>query len=260
MPDVTQSALTERVIRMTARQAFLWGAFTVLLVPTTALAQRAGQQGTTTNGLFGQNTVGGSSGFYNSASQSFGASGSGSNSGSGAGNGTNAQNPFAQQNVAATAQQNAPQIQLQQQPGQFIGADSADTGNFRSLQGNAAGRSNGMSGLQNLFQQFSQADINSQQRQATQPQIRVQLNLGFRPTPVAVTSAQTVERRLMTLPGIAWRSPGSVTLEGRTAILRGTVASEDDRRLAEALAKMEPDVLAVRNELVVDSTGATAEQ
>lgn len=42
-----------------------------------------------------------------------------------------------------------------------------------------------------------------------------------------------------------------VELDGGTAVLRGTVASESDRRVAERTAKLEPGVRQVRNELVV---------
>jgi osmotically-inducible protein OsmY len=51
------------------------------------------------------------------------------------------------------------------------------------------------------------------------------------------------------------------TLEGnRTVVLRGRVATEADRQLAEGLARLEPAAMAVRNELVVGSApGTTAE-
>jgi hypothetical protein len=48
----------------------------------------------------------------------------------------------------------------------------------------------------------------------------------------------------------------SVSMEGRTAVLSGTVASEHDRVLAERLALLEPGVSAIRNELVVASANA----
>jgi hypothetical protein len=157
----------------------------------------------------------------------------------------------------------APAVTLTQQPGAFIGADSADARNVRSLQGNTSSRNNaGLGMLQNLFSQ-SQQQVNSNNQQGqsgSQPQIRVALRLGFRPAPVSTTGLQTFGTRLNQLPGIRWIGPAEVSLEGRTAVLRGTVASEDDRRLVEALAKMEPDVLDVRNELVVDSSGTTEEE
>ena len=38
---------------------------------------------------------------------------------------------------------------------------------------------------------------------------------------------------------------------GRTAILRGTVATDEDRRLAEQLVLLEPGVAKVQNEITV---------
>lgn len=44
-----------------------------------------------------------------------------------------------------------------------------------------------------------------------------------------------------------------VSVEGDTVVLRGTVAGESDRRVAERMAKLEPGVSRVRNELAVAS-------
>ena len=86
------------------------------------------------------------------------------------------------------------------------------------------------------------------------------MKLGFKPQPVSTVRLQAFESRLTKLPGLQWVGPAEVRMEGRTAVLRGTVASADDRELAEALAKMEPDVLQVRNEIVVvDLPGTEAE-
>jgi hypothetical protein len=42
-----------------------------------------------------------------------------------------------------------------------------------------------------------------------------------------------------------------VAIDGQTAILRGVVASQNDRQLAEQITLLEPDVSSVRNELLV---------
>jgi len=46
-------------------------------------------------------------------------------------------------------------------------------------------------------------------------------------------------------------SPITVTMQDETAILRGRVATENDRQLAELLARFEPGIWQVRNELTV---------
>ena len=45
--------------------------------------------------------------------------------------------------------------------------------------------------------------------------------------------------------------PITVNLVGQTAVLQGTVASDADRQLAEDLARLEPGVMAVQNDLAV---------
>ena len=154
-----------------------------------------------------------------------------------------------------------PNVQTSQVRGAFVGADTSDTSNVRSLQGNNARRAttnNGLAQLQNLFSQGMQ-NINQANQAGSQVQIPVALKLGFVSQPVSPARVQNFQTRLTKLPSIHFVGPASVTLEGRTAILRGTVASAEDRELAEALALMEPDVLKVRNELTVDS-GTTAEE
>jgi hypothetical protein len=223
-----------------------------LLSADSAVAQSR-YTGTSTNGLFGQNTVGGNA---STQAPSSGNSGStGSSGSSGASGGT------ADQNIALTARNMAPAVTTQQQRGAFVGADSSDTTNARSLQAtNARNQSanNGLAQLQNLFSQGMQ-NINQGNRAGAQVQIPVALKLGFTPQPVSPARFQAFQTRLTKLPSIRFMGPASVTLEGRTAVLRGTVATPEDRELAEALAMMEPDVRIVRNELTVDSSATTAE-
>jgi hypothetical protein len=156
----------------------------------------------------------------------------------------------------ANAAAGVAQQSLQQTQGAFVGADSADTTNFRSMQAlqggtqGRAGANSGISQLQNLFSQGLQG-LNQQSQRAVRPQIRVPLRLGFQPQPVSVASVRRFETSLTSLPGIRFIGPAEVVMEGRTAVLRGTVASDEDRRLAQALAMMEPEILAVKNELQV---------
>lgn len=204
--------------------------------------------GSSSQGLFGTNTVGGSQ--ATNTGNSLG--------GSSGGGGGSAQDPFSQQNVAAGGVAR-PQVQTQQTQGAFVGADRADTTNPRSQQ-SAQTRSAqaNFAQLGNLFAQGMQSvNQNNNTQGRNQPNIRIALRLGFRPAPVSPTSMVAMQTRLEKLPGIRFIGQSQVAMEGRTAVLKGTVASEEDRELAEALAMMEPDVLDVRNELVVDSTATT---
>jgi hypothetical protein len=108
---------------------------------------------------------------------------------------------------------------------------------------------------QNQFNQ-QQAQRSQRGRTQAQSQFRVPMRLGFQPLPVSNERfGPIVSTRLTNIPGLAKIGPIQASLEGRTAVLRGTVMSEADRQLAEGLAMLEPEVLAVRNELVVGSTG-----
>jgi BON domain len=67
--------------------------------------------------------------------------------------------------------------------------------------------------------------------------------------PAAVrTNLQTLIARVPEL-----KNPGDVRIEidGGTVVLRGRVASEDERRLVEGIVRLEPGVYEVRNELTV---------
>ena len=92
-------------------------------------------------------------------------------------------------------------------------------------------------------------------------QFRVPLRLGFQPQPINPSRVIVpFTGRVAKITGLSKLGPIEASLEGRTAVLRGTVATEADRQLAEGLARLEPEVLAVRNELVVGSAeGTTAE-
>jgi hypothetical protein len=225
----------------------LGSAILSLGLPQTASAQQTSSYygGSSSQGLFGTNTVGGSQATNTGNSL-------------GGGSGATGENPFSQQNVAAGGVAR-PQIETTQQRGAFVGADSSDTSNPRSMQGNQARSAQAnFAQLGNLFAQGMQSvNQNNNTQNRNRPNIRIALRLGFRPAPVTPTSMVAMQTRLEKLPGIQFIGPSQVTMEGRTAVLKGTVASEEDRELAQALAMMEPDVLDVRNELLVDSSATT---
>ena len=68
----------------------------------------------------------------------------------------------------------------------------------------------------------------------------------------------SLEQHLQKSPAIHWTGPFEVSVEGRTAVLRGEVASERDRDLAEALVQFEPGVSDVQNDLTVTILSETA--
>jgi hypothetical protein len=246
--------------------------------------------GTQTTGMFGATTIGGNSALNTGSSRT-----SSSNMGVGMGGTSSNGMTTGGAGMGATGGEILGVPQLQQSA--FVG--SANGGNFRSMQGQGMqgtqgmngmqqgmngmqglggtslggrggiGGAGGISGLRNAFsQQGRQNSFNNQQAQRGrqggaqgQTQIRVPIRLGFAATPVAAPQfSANLTNRLSTTPSLQRAGQINVSLEGRTAVLRGTVATEADRRLAESLARLEPEVLAVQNELVVGSAGTTGEE
>jgi hypothetical protein len=165
------------------------------------------------------------------------------------------------------------------QPGGFVGASSQNTTNVRSMQGTGAlgaatalGGRGATNGLQGLFSQIGRSLQNSfntqqgqrgltQRGQGTQTQIRIPLRVGFQQqTVVPARFSAKLSERFTRLPALQRLGPIEVLMEGRTAVLRGNVATEADRELAQGLAMLEPEVLQVRNELVVGTPEAAAEE
>lgn len=239
--------------------------------------------GTTSAGMFGATTIGGSS-----ALNPGGSSASSNNMGGMGSNGQGAGGTGGLGMGATGAQMQGIPV-LQQSA--FVGSQNG--GNFRSLQGTQGaqgangmqgqgmtgmqglgatglggrGGAGGITGLRTSLQGNRQNGFNAQQAQRSQQggsqgqtQIRIPLRLGFQPQAIAAPRFNVnFSDRLAKMPSFQRVGAINVSLEGRTAILRGTVASESDRQLAASLARLEPEVLAVQNELVVGSTETTGE-
>ena len=230
-----------------------------VLMISAGSVQAQTRTGTTTGGgLFGSGSTGSGASASNRSTTTGGSSSTGSTGSTGGTSGgvTQGPTPGSQSNVATDAMANRQRFETTQVAGEFAGADAADTTNFLSRQTGTTRATNNLNGLQNLFSQGLQ-QLNQQSQRSTRPQIRVPLKMGFAPPPASLTRVQKFTGHLGKLPGIQFQGLPQIEMEDRTAVLRGVVASEEDRRLAEALAKMEPEVLAVRNELTVAAPAAS---
>lgn len=140
----------------------------------------------------------------------------------------------------------------------FIGTDMGDDRRFvgvtqaRQIQTPPAAASVREAVLPEVNRQANEG--NSAQRPYP-PQLVLDPDLSG-PTTTTVVSA--VERHLSQLP-IRWAQPLEVSLVGRTAVLRGAVASERDRELAEALVRFEPGISDVQNDLRIAPLGSLPE-
>jgi len=228
-------------------------------------AQSGANRGSSTSGMFGSTTLGSTNGASPQGlgqGMTTGMSSGSTQSGSGQGGITNTQSQMVQGGgpIALQAGGNTG----------FIGQSSQNNAQNFYASGQGARGNQSFSALTQLMAKAQQNQFNQQQaqknartNQQAQSQFRVPLRLGFQPQPVNPTNVTIVfPRRLTKIAGLQRLGGIEASLEGRTAVLRGTVASEADRQLAEGLARLEPEVMAVRNELVVGNpanSGTTVE-
>ncbi len=236
----------------------------VLSMSATALAQRGGGGGTggggftggTGGGTGGGGFTGGTGGGNNSnLSNAFAAglssgssmtggtgqqatqSGTGMGFGSGLGQTGNSTNPFAMSTNAFSF------------GGSNALVNSAVMGrSMGGMLGGMGGMSMGAMGMGGTGGRTGMGG-NSNQNQS---KIRASVRLGFSmPLAPADQRTQVVQTRFANLPlGDRVRNP-QVSITGRTATIRGEVASQDDARLVERLLKLEPGIDNVVNQLAV---------
>jgi osmotically-inducible protein OsmY len=138
------------------------------------------------------------------------------------------------------------------QGGTFVGADSGDAA-LRSLV--AGGRV--MSSLQGLRQLQQTFNPNTEGQEDNERKYRIQIQTAFDyPPPAAPAITVNLQRQLGPTSQLSTLGPIRVEIQGRTATLSGTVASEHTRALAEKVALLEPGISAVRNELTVSAAPA----
>ncbi|MFO0902668.1 MAG: BON domain-containing protein [Pirellulales bacterium] len=139
-----------------------------------------------------------------------------------------------------------------------IGADTLGTAaGLNAMNMNRAMMGMGMMGRMGGFggMGMNQFGMNQQQNQRGRQQLRIPMRLGFTspPAQMSVRSRQFATR-VPKIPGLKNVRELTIEMDGETAILRGKVDSEDQRLLVERMAKLEPGISAVQNELQVEAT------
>jgi hypothetical protein len=143
------------------------------------------------------------------------------------------------------------------QEGDFVGRDAVDVQqSFQSLNGQQAQL--GFAGAMiESFNEMRESRRRWRDRQNAPPPIHVQLRPAFAvptgPPGAAAVETQTRISEALTLGGY---TTAAVEVSGRVAVLRGEVASEYDRALAETLVRLEPGVSRVENLLTIPSSDA----
>jgi len=182
------------------------------------------------SGMFGSRSLG--SGTLSAGNRSFG--------GSSFMNNRRTTNSFVGGN-SQTALANMQQMSGSMATGVGVGGNRGLTG-MQGMRGNNNRNRMGMNGMQGL------------QSRANVPQFRAALRADFehRAPEVSAISAN-LSRRIGDAHSLTINAPVDVVVDGQTVILRGEVATEHDRRVAEQLARLEPGVWKIQNELVVSS-------
>ncbi|MBX3414090.1 MAG: BON domain-containing protein [Pirellulales bacterium] len=135
----------------------------------------------------------------------------------------------------------------------FVGSDLADrVGFIGSIQGNTRGAiRSAITNLRPLVnEQINRIPPEPLTRQARPYAPRYQIGFDY-PLPPSEEVEASLARQLLRVPGMERLGPVEVSVVGQTAILRGAVASEHQRDVAEQLVLLEPGIREVQNELTV---------
>jgi hypothetical protein len=146
------------------------------------------------------------------------------------------------------------------QAGGFVGRDAEDVrGTFDNMSGRNPGRGAMFDMMVENMNEMRESRRRWREQNAAQPAVRVRLVPAFDLAPPSpAQAAAAVQARLTNT--VTTRSIGSaqVELNGRTAILRGSVGTARERELVERLASMEPGVSQVQNLLTVSASESAA--
>lgn len=133
------------------------------------------------------------------------------------------------------------------QPGQFVGADIADTGNpFSQLQAGANLRS-AIDSLGGFRQQAGQPDGGGNEIRSP-VRMRLAVDFAYPSIPNTQLSA-TLTNRLARIQQVQAVTPIEAEVRGGVVRLTGIVPSERDRELAARLVLLEPGIAGVQNDL-----------
>ncbi len=147
-------------------------------------------------------------------------------------------------------------------PGAFVGTDARDV---QSLVGTAGSTGTGAGAPAGVVPPLRSPSLPLSSVQGAPPppqrptgmparaaMYEPRLRVGFDvPAPIESEVQAQLTNLLRSCPHLHQTSPIEVLLEGRTATLRGEVASERDRILAQQLILFEPGISRVKNELIV---------
>ena len=106
----------------------------------------------------------------------------------------------------------------------------------------------------NPFGQTARGGVTGRSTTSTTSRMAVsyQVQIDLPPAASAASELQAnLQGAISRIPSLAGLPPLVVAVEGSTVVLRGNVPSDRDKRLAEAIARLQPGVRSVRNEIAV---------
>lgn len=134
------------------------------------------------------------------------------------------------------------------QEGGFVGRDADDVRNGFESQNARRGPGGMLDAMVENLNEMRESRRRWQERNAAPPAIRVQLRPAFDVPAIPPLQANVpMQRRLSKEMAVVGLASPQIEMVGRTAVIRGTVATERDRELIARLAKLEPGVSQVEN-------------
>lgn len=134
------------------------------------------------------------------------------------------------------------------QAGGFVGRDADDVRNSFQSQNARAGQGGMLDAMVENLNEMRESRRRWQERNAAPPAIRVQLRPAFDfPAPTPLQANVPMQQRLSKEMAVVGVGSPQIEMVGRTAVIRGTVATERDRELIARLARLEPGVSQVEN-------------
>ncbi|MCA9067693.1 MAG: BON domain-containing protein [Planctomycetaceae bacterium] len=143
--------------------------------------------------------------------------------------------------------------------GRFIGSQQAGQQSIQATATGATGRGGQFGGGQfgnrsSSFNQqggFNNRQSGSQSRRVVRPRLQIAFDHTPRPVATVQTNLNTGFDRLRT-SRTELRNVQVQVGSNREVVLRGRVGSENDKKLAAMLARLEPGVRTVKNELTIE--------
>ncbi|WP_428304733.1 BON domain-containing protein [Lacipirellula sp.] len=217
------------------------------------------------SGSLRSNYSGGISGARDGISSSYGSStggafaqqqgGRGNGAGGGAGNGATGQSALGGGPMSAGLSQSGSE---RFQEGGFVGRDAQDV--RAGFQSQSGGRGPGGT-LDTMIENLNEMRDSRRrwrEQNAAPPAIRVQLKPAFdSPAMIPLQANVPLQRRLAKEMATVGVNSPQIEMVGRTAVIRGSVATERDRELIARLASLEPGVSQVENLVQIQPAAAS---